>query len=1541
MKKTGNHANVSHLKNSFSYLHTVAPAPSALDNHRKNRRPLKQSFLAVSLGAILAGGALTPVKDVKAFGLGSFFSFGSSIMGSMFDMFTDIAGAGVDMFVGAMTFFGKSFEVMIDFSKIALGIMDDFVPFQMAKDGFARMMEISMRISREIMRQDPGFIEFATVWGFKTYKAMANMFPGDLEDQLMAEVFKTMMINDKVAVIFLKLAQDNKGMALLMERIASKDSGLRNKLAAMMANSNSVANNMLSLALSRGFIARLLLNNIDSGSYNALTQSMVNSASVSRKAVKLLYKYADDYLTPDSKLVKEMADYGEISVPRDGNEQAMERFIYATFSDYRAANGFMDILESRSPQIQGMLLNLVFLGQTMNGEHFEQSLRNNNAMLDAMMDSIFDGNIRELMSDPDSDASQLFQRVMPILFEFDNTGMIAGPTVYGMRFMQAMMIRMQTNPDPKLQELMEIIMSMLPPDLVAQLMAGAATQATAGAAPAPAAVRTDQVGMAAVNVTSRNKDVEKVQYPVKGYVHQPVYRNNDDDLWLLVPNWMQTATWYRTHNDDRNINNDDVAYTLDLPADRGHSIFLVVPFDASYPLWAIKNGYVEITDERFESTEQTAFRLFGKHIHAGEQQTELLYGNEDGDRTYTFAVIEENGHANFNLAASIISKAATQSRPDWLLTRTYDRNEYREAYRNMRPDQGFTRLGYWGGDGGNAYDSYGVKDGKLELMLDDETRAQNGDIVKLLNVRESEARQYLLQQADDAYMSAITGYRIAGYFDSDNDALDSYGTKDNWRTLLLVKQGYEDYVKLHSIGNKSKLSKNLPGYRIVARWQVDGDSVDSFGTYFDNGEMSLQIRELDQFAGQTDNAAFDPGLNMSVHHIENYLNIENPDTTISPEDINTLRARYRLRNGRRNPRNRYEMATTAALNITDANYSGRYIVNAINNNDNIRNPFGRDDDDYITRMTGRIEVPQSGEWTFAINGDIAVEVRIDGVLVTARYDGQSGDRDVPLNANTITLQQGYHHIEFLHENSGGNTEYYLYWQAPDADSLQPVSELRFSHPRYDADMDGVSDAFDQCANTLPGTLIERNGCSPSVKTYVAVSDDGFGGAPLPASKADDTDTPDVQPPSWDAIDAAEQAAADQSSTDGATGNNPTPPAQNDNWVMSGAWLTSHIVKRDSSSYGVPAGYNPVAWFDVRSDGYDINGMDTNNVITLGIRDDAQLQFGDILMLVNASQHPDKIENSGANMQLGVLPGYSQIGYFYPDGGGTTDTFGNRKQTHTSVLVIDGFEDFVKLVAVADNTTPASNGYTRIASWRVDGVSSDSAGNIIKAGEWIALEIRDLDNTAGTVDDSAYDPGLLLSIMDFAWSLDSNDQSIDNKFRHPQSAQEFEVALRENASRPDLHYAQFTLANINNPDTIRNPFGSNDSFLTYMRGRIYAEEAGLYQFAIDGDDAIELRIDASPVIAWYSNHSAKDAPQKSTSIYLSAGYHSIEYLHENGSGNAEYMLYWNTPADSTLRIIPDNVFSHARYDSDGDGVADGADNCPASAPGTGININGCQ
>lgn len=93
------------------------------------------------------------------------------------------------------------------------------------------------------------------------------------------------------------------------------------------------------------------------------------------------------------------------------------------------------------------------------------------------------------------------------------------------------------------------------------------------------------------------------------------------------------------------------------------------------------------------------------------------------------------------------------------------------------------------------------------------------------------------------------------------------------------------------------------------------------------------------------------------------------------------------------------------------------------------NPYSGLQDDILTVLTGDFEIfaGDNGNYEIAVDGDDAVEVYIDGVLITGWYGGH-GMSNNPVNPVTLNLSAGVHTVEFHHHERTGGAGYALYWR---------------------------------------------------------------------------------------------------------------------------------------------------------------------------------------------------------------------------------------------------------------------------------------------------------------------------------------------------------------------------------------------------------------------------------------------------------------------------------------------------------------------------------
>jgi len=150
------------------------------------------------------------------------------------------------------------------------------------------------------------------------------------------------------------------------------------------------------------------------------------------------------------------------------------------------------------------------------------------------------------------------------------------------------------------------------------------------------------------------------------------------------------------------------------------------------------------------------------------------------------------------------------------------------------------------------------------------------------------------------------------------------------------------------------------------------------------------------------------------------------------------------------------------------------------------------------------------------------------------------------------------------------------------------------------------------------------------------------------------------------------------------------------------------------------------------------------------------------------------------------------------------------------------------------------------------------------------------------------------------------------YNHPNNHAQFNT-LVTNYAIPLKIFGSGLINNINTPsNSNNNPYGTDSNYLSIIKGYIYAPQNGIYKFGVDGDDAIEVIIDGTVVSGWYGGHGKANTAQNIANINLAAGYHTIEYRHEEVNGGDNYYLYWKTPSQSSLSIVPSNRLFHCPY-----------------------------
>ncbi|QYK01800.1 DUF6701 domain-containing protein [Shewanella psychrotolerans] len=122
---------------------------------------------------------------------------------------------------------------------------------------------------------------------------------------------------------------------------------------------------------------------------------------------------------------------------------------------------------------------------------------------------------------------------------------------------------------------------------------------------------------------------------------------------------------------------------------------------------------------------------------------------------------------------------------------------------------------------------------------------------------------------------------------------------------------------------------------------------------------------------------------------------------------------------------------------TPAQQLGESIESEIDDYGSGINPHSDQGDYYLGVFEGYIDVPESGIYTFGIDGDDAIELLIDDRVVAGFY-GIHAQCGWPCETGQIGLAAGTHKVEMRFHEATGHEAYHLYWQLPSSTSLVKV-----------------------------------------------------------------------------------------------------------------------------------------------------------------------------------------------------------------------------------------------------------------------------------------------------------------------------------------------------------------------------------------------------------------------------------------------------------------------------------------------------------------------
>ena len=159
-----------------------------------------------------------------------------------------------------------------------------------------------------------------------------------------------------------------------------------------------------------------------------------------------------------------------------------------------------------------------------------------------------------------------------------------------------------------------------------------------------------------------------------------------------------------------------------------------------------------------------------------------------------------------------------------------------------------------------------------------------------------------------------------------------------------------------------------------------------------------------------------------------------------------------------------------------------------------------------------------------------------------------------------------------------------------------------------------------------------------------------------------------------------------------------------------------------------------------------------------------------------------------------------------------------------------------------------------------------------------------------------------------WTRFFNTQS--SSIDYPANASQFQAMVNTFANETYLD-GQTVFTQVNGSGNWFDNRG-NEYYLSLFDGYLYVPTDGDWWLALDGDDAVELRLNDTVLVSWYDGHGALGRANTSNArrLGLARGYHKFEFRHQEYTGGDSYAAYWSTTSNNSAayQIIPAANFS---------------------------------